>query len=90
MRGFWKPARGPQRLPFARPEAVRRQASEPRWRLRNSDGRKPITEGNRTFGEWWAEYEVAPADAESVHQTVSDTFRFAFEGAVKIARQKKS
>jgi hypothetical protein len=50
---------------------------------------KPITEGNRTFGEWWAEYDVAPSDAESVHQTVSDTFRFAFEGAVKVARQKK-
>lgn len=50
---------------------------------------KTITEGNRTFGEWWAEYDVAPADAESVHQTVSDTFRFAFEGAVKVARQKK-
>lgn len=51
---------------------------------------KTITEGNQTFGEWWAEYDVAPADAESVHQTVSDTFRFAFEGAVKVARQKKS
>ncbi|MFN3398758.1 MAG: SRPBCC family protein [Ferrovibrio sp.] len=51
---------------------------------------KTITEGNKTFGEWWAEYDVAPADAESVHQTVSDTFRFAFEGAVKVARQKKS
>lgn len=50
---------------------------------------KTITEGNKTFGEWWAEYDVAPGDAESVHQTVSDTFRFAFEGAVKVARQKK-
>jgi hypothetical protein len=50
---------------------------------------KRITEGNKTFGEWWAEYDVAPADAASVHQTVSDTFRFAFEGAVKVARQKK-
>ena len=50
---------------------------------------KTITEGNKTFGEWWAEYDVGPADAESVHQTVSDTFRFAFEGAVKVARQKK-
>lgn len=49
---------------------------------------KPITEGNKTFGEWWAEYDVAPADAASVYQTVSDTFRFAFEGAVKVARQK--
>lgn len=42
---------------------------------------KPITEGNKTFGEWWAEYDVADKDAAEVHQTVSDTFRFAFEGA---------
>ena len=42
---------------------------------------KPITETGETFGEWWAEYDVAEADAAEVHQTVSDTFRFAFEGA---------
>ncbi len=50
---------------------------------------KPVTEGNKTFGEWWAEYDVAEADAAAVHQTVSDTFRFAFEGAVKVARSRK-
>lgn len=50
---------------------------------------KPVTEGGKTFGEWWAEYEVPEKDAASVHQTVSDTFRFAFEGAVKVARQKR-
>ncbi len=50
---------------------------------------KTITEGNKTFGEWWAEYDVADNDAVSVHQVVSDTFRLAFEGAVKVARQKK-
>ena len=50
---------------------------------------KPITVGNKTFGEWWAEYDVADKDAESVHQIVSDTFRLAFEGAVKVARSKK-
>lgn len=50
---------------------------------------KPITEGNMTYGEWWAEYEVSEADAAAVHQTVSDTFRFAFEGAVKVARSRK-
>ena len=50
---------------------------------------KTITEGNKTFGEWWAEYEVADKDAESVHQIVSDTFRLAFEGAAKVARTKK-
>ena len=50
---------------------------------------KTITENNRTFGEWWAEYDVADSDAASVHQIVSDTFRLAFEGAVKVARKKK-
>lgn len=50
---------------------------------------KPVTEGGKTFGEWWAEYEVPEKDAAAVHQTVSDTFRFAFEGAVKVARQKR-
>ncbi len=51
---------------------------------------KAITEGNKTFGEWWAKYDVADKDAESVHQVVSDTFRFAFEGAAKVALRKKS
>jgi hypothetical protein len=50
---------------------------------------RPITEGNKTFGEWWAEYDVSGNDAASVHQTVSDTFRFAFEGAEQVARQKR-
>ncbi|MBU2090018.1 MAG: SRPBCC family protein [Alphaproteobacteria bacterium] len=50
---------------------------------------KPITEGGKTFGEWWAEYDVADADAVSVHQIVSDTFRFAFEGAVKVANSRR-
>jgi hypothetical protein len=49
----------------------------------------PITEGNKTFGDWWAEYEVADKDAAEVFQTVSDTFRFAFEGAVKVANEKR-
>jgi hypothetical protein len=49
---------------------------------------KPITEGNKTFGEWWAEYDVADKDAASVHQVVSDTFRFAFEGAEEVAKQR--
>lgn len=50
---------------------------------------KPITEGNKTFGEWWAEYGVADKDAADVFQTVSDTFRFAFEGAAKVANQNR-
>ncbi|MEQ9332149.1 SRPBCC family protein [Thalassobaculum sp.] len=51
---------------------------------------KPITEGNKTFGEWWAEYDVSEADAASVQQIVGDTFRFAFEGAVKVARARRT
>lgn len=50
---------------------------------------KPVTEGGMTFGEWWAEYDVPEKDAAAVRQTVSDTFRLAFEGAVKVARQKR-
>lgn len=50
---------------------------------------RPITEGDKTFGEWWAEYDVADEDAVNVHRIVSDTFRFAFEGAVKVSRQSK-
>lgn len=47
---------------------------------------KPITEGGKTFGEWWAEYDVADSDASEVHQKVSDTFRLAFKGAEAIAK----
>ncbi|HHX89833.1 MAG TPA: SRPBCC family protein [Paracoccus sp.] len=50
---------------------------------------KPITESGQTFGEWWAEYEVDDADAKDVHQTVSDTFRFAFEGAEDVIHGRK-
>lgn len=46
-----------------------------------------VTEGDKTFGEWWAEYDVDDADADEVHQTVSDTFRLAFQGAEKIVRK---
>jgi hypothetical protein len=50
---------------------------------------KPVTEGDKTFGEWWAEYEVDDANAEDVHARVSDTFRLAFEGAAKLAKQRR-
>lgn len=39
----------------------------------------PVTVGNRTFGEWWAEFEVDPDHKAEIHQRVSDTFRLAFE-----------
>jgi hypothetical protein len=50
---------------------------------------KPITEGNLTFGEWWAEYDVSDANADSVRTTVTDTFRLAFEGAARVAKERR-
>lgn len=39
----------------------------------------PVTEGNRCFGEWWAEWEV-PADQEAAAvERVAATFRTFFE-----------
>lgn len=39
----------------------------------------PVTEGNRCFGEWWAEWEV-PADQEAAAlERVKGTFRTFFE-----------
>jgi hypothetical protein len=41
---------------------------------------RPITEDNRTFVEWWAEFGVAPADEERMIRQVRDgTFRQAFK-----------
>lgn len=39
----------------------------------------PVTQSNQTFGEWWAEFSVAPADEEETVARVHDTFRLAFE-----------
>ncbi len=39
----------------------------------------PVTVDNRTFGEWWAEFDVDPADEADCLARVSDTFRLAFE-----------
>jgi hypothetical protein len=40
----------------------------------------PITEGNRSFIDWWAEFEIAPADEERiVDQVKNGTFRRAFQ-----------
>lgn len=39
----------------------------------------PVTEGNRCFGEWWAEFDV-PADQEAdAIERVAGTFRVFFE-----------
>ena len=43
-------------------------------------GLLPITEGNRSFIDWWAEFEIAPADEERiVDQVKNGTFRRAFQ-----------
>jgi hypothetical protein len=40
----------------------------------------PITEGSRTFIDWWAEFEVSPADHNRiVDQVQNGTFRRAFQ-----------
>jgi hypothetical protein len=46
-----------------------------------------VTEGDATFGEWWATFEVEPKNEAAVLQAVTDTFRFAFEGAEALARK---
>ncbi len=49
----------------------------------------PVTETNQTFGEWWATFEVDPGDEAEVVRTVTDTFRFAFEGAASVAASQR-
>ncbi len=39
----------------------------------------PVTVSNQTFGEWWAEFDVDPADEADTVTRVQDTFRLAFE-----------
>ena len=51
---------------------------------------RPVTETDQTFGEWWATFEVAPENEADVMRTVTDTFRFAFEGAAALAASKRA
>jgi len=39
----------------------------------------PVTEGNRCFGQWWAEFEVPPEEEAQAIARVQDTFRLFFE-----------
>lgn len=39
----------------------------------------PVTESGRTFGEWWAEFDVDPADEAATVERVTETFRQAFQ-----------
>ena len=47
---------------------------------------RPITETGGTFGEWWATFDVDPEHEAEVVRAVTDTFRFAFQGAEALAR----
>jgi hypothetical protein len=38
----------------------------------------PVTEGNRCFGEWWAEFEVPPEEEAAAVERVAGTFRTFF------------
>lgn len=45
----------------------------------------PITEGNRTFVEWWADFEVDPADEADIRERVGrNTFA---QGILAIAKR---
>lgn len=47
----------------------------------------PITEGDRTFIDWWAEFEVSAADeAKVVDQVQNGTFRRAFQAIAEKLR----
>jgi hypothetical protein len=39
----------------------------------------PVTEGNRCFGEWWAEFEVPAEEKADAVARVQDTFRTFFQ-----------
>jgi hypothetical protein len=39
----------------------------------------PVTEGNRCFGEWWAEWDVDPLQEAEAMARVEGTFRRFFE-----------
>ena len=51
---------------------------------------RPITETDQSFGEWWADFEVASENEAEVMRVVTDTFRFAFEGAAALAASKRA
>ena len=45
----------------------------------------PVTEGNRTFAEWWAEFECAPERERALSEQIGqDTFQAAFDTLKKV------
>jgi hypothetical protein len=49
----------------------------------------PITEGDRTFIDWWAEFEIAAADeARIIDQVKNGTFRRAFQAIAEFLKKE--
>ena len=49
----------------------------------------PITEGDRTFIDWWAEFGIKPEDEERiVDQVKNGTFRRAFQAIAEYLAKK--
>ncbi|NYZ13837.1 SRPBCC family protein [Azospirillum sp. RWY-5-1] len=47
----------------------------------------PVTEGNRCFGEWWAEFDCAPEDLPGLREQVGrNTFAAGFEALARSLR----
>ena len=47
----------------------------------------PVTEGNRTFGEWWADFEVVGADRDvMIAQIGNNVFAAGFKGVASKLR----
>ena len=45
----------------------------------------PVTEGNRTFVEWWAEFECAPERERALSEQIGqDVFQAAFDSLKKV------
>jgi hypothetical protein len=45
----------------------------------------PVTEGNRTFAEWWAEFECAPEREQALAEQIGHgVFQAAFDSLKKV------
>jgi len=65
------------------------EASIPLWNYVSEMRLRPITESQQTFGEWWAEFDAPPDQETDLIGRVTDTFRFAFEGAAEVVKARR-
>ena len=65
------------------------EASIPLWNYVSEMRLRPVTESQQTFGEWWAEFDGPPDQEADLIARVTDTFRFAFEGAAEVAKARR-